>query len=48
MIVLTLLFALIFIEMGRDILEKGLTIYQTPRFWAHLVTIGLIVYIASI
>lgn len=48
MIVLTLLFALIFIEMGRDILEKGFTIYQTPRFWAHLITIGLIAYIVTI
>jgi hypothetical protein len=48
MIVLTLLFALIFIELGKDILERGYLIYRNPRFWVHITTIGLILYIVSV
>lgn len=45
MLILSLFFAVVLIHIGKDISEQGVSIYQNPRFWIHVVTIMLITYV---
>jgi len=48
MLILTLFFALIMLQIGKDIVEDGISIYQRPRFWAHVFTMLLITAVATL
>lgn len=42
MIIITLLYAVIFYQIARGFWEQGSLWYKDPKFWLHLVSIGIL------
>lgn len=48
MLILSLFFAILVIQTSKDVLEKGVSIYQSPRFWTQFLTMMLIAYVTTL
>ncbi len=48
MIIITLLYAIIFYQIVRGVLEQGSIWYKDPKFWLHLISIIILAVIYGV
>ncbi|MCP4439750.1 MAG: hypothetical protein GY810_12470 [Aureispira sp.] len=42
MLILSLLYAVFLLQIGKSLLEEGMYVYRDPKFWVHVITISVI------
>jgi len=48
MLIITILYAVIFYQIVQGFFEQGSVWYKDPKFWLHMLSIGIIAGITSL
>lgn len=47
MVILTIFYALFFIQLIKSFLEEGAAIYKDPKIWLHVISLGFVTYLLN-
>lgn len=48
MLILSLLYTIFLLQIGKSFMDEGISVFRDPKFWAHIIIISLITGVTTL